>query len=141
VLLAGGGRPLASRDDYATLLAQLAPGDRVTLQMWEGGQTREVTVRATRPPDDLGTQVLLRFVGITLAERGKRVVVSRVVQGSRGDEAGLAVGDVVLQVNGEHVVSIAEIDRIVGRGYTRSSLLLVVQRGPFAYQLPFPLSS
>jgi S1-C subfamily serine protease len=141
VLLAGGGRPLASRDDYATLLAQVAPGDRVTLQVREGAQTREVSVRATRPPEDLGTQVLLRFVGIGLAERGKRVVVNRVVHGSPADEAGLATGDVVLQVNGERVASIAEVDRVVGRGYTRSSLLLVIQRGPFAYQLPFPLSS
>ncbi|MCJ7441057.1 MAG: trypsin-like peptidase domain-containing protein [Thermoanaerobaculaceae bacterium] len=141
VLLAGGGRSLSSRDDYATLLAQLAPGDRVTLQVGESGQTREITVRATRPPEDVGEQVLLRFVGIKLVERGKSVVVSRVVQGSPAAEAGLAAGDVVLQVNGERVGSIAEIDRIVGRGYTRSSLLLAIQRGAYAYQLPFPLSS
>jgi S1-C subfamily serine protease len=64
-----------------------------------------------------------------------------VVQGSPAAEAGLAAGDVVLQVNGERVGSIAEIDRIVGRGYTRSSLLLAIQRGAYAYQLPFPLSS
>jgi serine protease Do len=141
VLLAAGGKPIATRDDYATLLAQLAPGDRVTLQVREGDQTREITLRATRPPEDVGEEVLARFVGITLTERGKRLVVARVVSGSRADDAGLAPGDVILQVNGERVGSITEVNRIVAREYTRSSLLLVVQRGPFAYQLPFPLPS
>ena len=140
VLLEGGGRPLASRDEYATLLAQLAPGDRVTLRVAEGGQTREVSLRATRPPEDLGEQLLLRFVGIRLAERGGRVVVARVVGGSDAERAGLAGGDFVLQVNGERVSTVAEVDRVLAREHTRSSVLLVVGRGPFAYQLPFALS-
>jgi len=141
LLVAGGERPLESRDDYSTLVAQLAPGDRVTLQVAEGDRTREVTMRATRPPEDIGEQVLARFVGIKLVERGKRLVVNRVVQGSRAEDAGLAPGDVVVQVNGEGVGSLAEVNRVVARGYTRSSLLLVIQRGRFAYQLPFPLPS
>ena len=141
LLVAGGERPLESRDDYSTLVAQLAPGDRVTLQVAEGDRTREVTMRATRPPEDIGEQVLARFVGIKLVERGKRLVVNRVVQGSRAEDAGLAPGDVVVQVNGEGVGSLAEVNRVVARGYTRSSLLLVIQRGRFAYQLPFPLRS
>jgi serine protease Do len=141
LLVAGGERPLESRDDYSTLVAQLAPGDLVTLQVAEGQRTREVTMRATRPPEDIGEQVLARFVGIKLVERGKRLVVNRVVQGSRAEDAGLAPGDVVVQVNGEGVGSLAEVNRVVARGYTRSSLLLVIQRGRFAYQLPFPLPS
>jgi len=141
LLVAGGERPFESRDDYSTLVAQLAPGDRVTLQVAEGDRTREVTMRATRPPEDIGEQVLARFVGIKLVERGKRLVVNRVVQGSRAEDAGLAPGDVVVQVNGEGVGSLAEVNRVVARGYTRSSLLLVIQRGRFAYQLPFPLPS
>jgi S1-C subfamily serine protease len=67
--------------------------------------------------------------------------VNRVVQGGAADGAGLAAGDVVLQVNGERGESIVEVNRIVAREHTRSSLLLVIQRGPFAYQLPFPLPS
>ena len=141
VLLRGGGRPLAGRDDFATLLAQIAPGDRVTLGVAQGGGAREVTLRATRPPDDVGERVLARFVGIRLAQRGRRLVVSKVRGGSPADDAGLAEGDVLLQVNGEKVGSVEDVDRVVGREYTRSSLLLVIQRGPFAYQLPFSLSS
>ena len=67
--------------------------------------------------------------------------MSRVVGGSAADTAGLEDGDVVLQINGEKVASVEDLNRIVGREYTRSSLLLVIQRGAFAYQLPFSLSS
>jgi serine protease Do len=141
VLVRGGGRPFAGRDDFATLLAQVAPGDRVTLAVAQDGTTREVTLRATRPPDDVGEQVLARFVGIKLAQRGRRLMVGKVVTGSPADDAGLERGDVLLQVNGEKVGSVGDVNRVVGREYTRSSLLLVIQRGPFAYQLPFSLSS
>jgi serine protease Do len=141
VLIAGGGRLLTSRDDYATLLAQVAPGDRVKFRVVDGATTREITVRASNPPEDVGEQVLSRFVGIRLVQRGTRVVVNRVVSGSPADDAGLVIGDVVIQVNGERVSTVAEVNRIVGREHTRSTLLLVVQRGPFAYQLPFSLSS
>ena len=141
VIVAGGGRSLASRDDYATLLAQLAPGDQVALKVLEGGNAREVSLRAARPPADLGELVLARFVGVRLGEQGQRVVVRSVVAGSPAEEAGLARGDVLLQVNGQRITTIADLDKILAREHTRSSLLLVVQRGPFAYQLPFPLSS
>ena len=141
VLLAGNGRAITGRDDFTTLLAQLAPGNQATFELAGRGGPRAVTMRATRPPSDLGEQVLQRFVGVGLTERGGRVVIGRVASGSRADEAGLARGDVVLQVNGQRVASVAEIDRIVARQYARSSLLLVIQRGAFAYQLPFPMSS
>jgi serine protease Do len=141
VIVAGNGHPLASRDDFATLVAQVAPGDHVTLQLAEGARTREVSLRAVRPPADLGERVLERFVGVRLAVEGRRVVVERVRRDSPAADAGLARGDVVLQLNGGRVNSVAEIDKILARDHTRSSLLLVVQRGAFAYQLPFPLSS
>ena len=140
VLVEGNGRPVGSRDDFATLVAQLAPGDRLTLRIAGRDGVREFAVRATRPPDDLGERLLLRFVGIRLEERGKGLVVGSVTAHSPAADAGLEAGDAVVQVNGERTTTLAEVNRVLGRDHTRSSLLLVVQRGRFAYQLPFPLS-
>jgi S1-C subfamily serine protease len=139
VLLEGNGRPIGSRDDFATLVAQLAPGDRLTLRVAGADGAHDYTLRATRPPERIGEDILLRSVGIRLEERAKRLVVSKVVQGSEAAEAGLEAGDAVLQVNGERITTLAEVNRVLGRDHTRSSLLLVVQRGRFAYQLPFSL--
>ena len=140
VVLAGNSKPIAGRDDYATLLAQLAPGDRVTLEVADRASSRLVELRATTPPADLGELVLFRFMGLKVATRGTQVVIARVAPGSRADEAGVSDGDAVLQVNGERVRSVEDVNRVVGREYTRSSLMLVVGRGPYAYQLPFPMS-
>jgi serine protease Do len=139
-LLAGNDRPFQSRDDFATLVAQLAPGDRVTLRVATGGTTRDVSLRAERPPADLGERVLARFVGVRVAERRDRIVVSTLTPRSPADEVGLETGDVVLRINGERIASLEDVNRIVARDHTRSSILLVVQRGGLAYQLPFALS-
>ncbi len=139
VLLEGNGRPIGSRDDFATLVAQLAPGDRLTLSVAGIDGAHDYSLRATRPPERLGEAILERSVGLRLEERGRRLVVSKVVPGSEAAEAGLEAGDAVLQVNGERIATLAEVNRVLGRDHTRSSLLLVVQRGRFAYQLPFSL--
>ena len=140
VLRSANGRSLASRDDYATAVAQLAPGDRVTFVIEGDGSTQSVALQATRPPSNVGEQVLSRFVGIRLAVRGTGLEVGRVASGTPGDEAGLAAGDGVRAINGETVKTLADVNRVLARDYTRSSVLLVVQRGAFAYNLTFPLT-
>jgi serine protease Do len=135
------GRLLDSREDYGTLVAQLAPGETVALRLDARGNHRDVKVRATRPPDDVGEQVLTRFVGIQVVVRRGGVTVSRVEPDSAADRAGLASGDGVLQIDGQAVKSVADVNRILARDHTRSSILLVIERGPFAYHLTFPLLS
>jgi serine protease Do len=141
MLVAGNGRLITSRDDFATLVAQIAPGDEIALRLGDAGREREVRLRAVAPPEDVGELILARIVGLRLQERGQRVVVARVASGSAADQAGLAPGDVVLRINGEEVTSLVALNRILARDQTRSSLLLLIGRGPFAYQLPFSLSS
>jgi serine protease Do len=139
VIVGGNGRQIASRDDFATLLAQLAPGDRVTLSLAERTGKRDVELRAARPPADLGERILEVFVGVELGTRRGRLAVTRVLPDSPAERTGLETGDVIAQINGERVSNVEEANRVLARGHTRSSVLLVVQRGSFAYQLPFPL--
>lgn len=141
VLVTGNGRPLATRDDYATLLAQTSPGEQVVLEVAEETGRSTVRVRAERAPEGIGEQVLARFVGIQIAERGQGLIVTRVTPGSAAEEAGLRAGDTLLSLNGQRVRDIGEINRLLTRDHTRSSLLLMVGRGRFAYNLTFPLAS
>jgi serine protease Do len=140
-LLSGNGREFSSRDDFVTMLAQVAPGERVTLRVADASGERDVTLRSTRPPDDLGERILATFVGVRVGEKGNRLVVREVSANSAAAEVGLEAGDVIIRVNGEPVQTLEQVNRILAREYTRSSLLLVIQRGRYAYQLPFSLSS
>jgi len=139
VLAAADRRPLTTRDDYGTLLAQLAPGDSVTFDVVGDAGKRSVELRAVRPPDDVGEQVLATFVGLQLRERDGKVAVVGVQPSSAAEDAGLDRGDLILQINGQPVKSLADVNRVVARDHSRSSVLLVVQRGRFAYHLTFPL--
>lgn len=140
VLVSGNGRPLATRDDFATLLAQTSPGESITLEVAEAGVPRSLRVRAGRAPEDVGELMLARFVGIQLTEQAQRLVVTRVARGSAADGAGLQAGDTVLGVNGERVRELTEVNRLLARDHSRSSLLLMIGRGRFAYNLTFPLA-
>ena len=140
VLLGGNGRTFASRDDYLTVLAQVGAGERITLQVAGEAGPRDVTVRAASLPADLGQQLLATFVGIRIAVRRQGVAVDRVLSGGPAEEVGMDAGDIILQVNGEPVESLADVNRILGRDHMRSSVLLVIQRGRYAYQLPFRLA-
>lgn len=140
VLLSGNGRAFASRDDFATFLAQVAPGERVELEVQEGSGSRRLTLRATTPPRDLGEQLLARYVGLKLAVRRGWVVVQKVLAGSPADEAGFAAGDVLLGINGQRVRTLEEVNEILTREYLRSSVLLAIGHGGFQFHFTFRLA-
>lgn len=140
VLLSGNGRAFASRDDFATLLAQVAPGERVELEVRQGSGNRKVSLRASTPPPDLGEQLLARYVGLKLAFRRGWVVVQKVLAGSPADEAGFTAGDVLLGVNGQRVRSLSDVNEILTRDYLRSSVLLAIGHGGFQYHFTFRLA-
>ncbi|MCX7894336.1 MAG: trypsin-like peptidase domain-containing protein [Thermoanaerobaculum sp.] len=140
VILSGNGRALASRDDFATLLAQVAPGERVELELAEGASSRRLSLRATTPPENLGEQLLLRYVGVRLTARRGWVVVQKVLPNTPAEEAGFTAGVVLLAVNGQRVQSLQEVNKILTRDYLRSSVLLVIGHEGFQYHFTFRLA-
>ncbi len=140
VLLSGNGRAFASRDDFATLLAQVAPGERVELEVRQGSGSRKVTLRASTPPGNLGEQLLARYVGLRLASRRGWVVVQKVLPNTPADEAGFSAGDVLLGINGQRVRTLDDVNDILTRDYLRSSVLLAIGHGGFQYHFTFRLA-
>ncbi|MFN3412778.1 MAG: trypsin-like peptidase domain-containing protein [Thermoanaerobaculum sp.] len=140
VLVSGNGRPFASRDDFATLLAQVAPGERVELEVRQGSGSRKLTLRTSTPPANLGEQLLARYVGLRLASRRGWVVVQKVLPNSAADEAGFSAGDVLLGLNGQRVRTLEDVNDILTRDYLRSSVLLAIGHGGFQYHFTFRLA-
>ncbi len=139
LLTAVDGRPVTSREDLSTAYYSVPPSTSLLLELRRGKETLKFAVAAIRPPVGMGLRILERAVGLRIElERGRLVVVG-VAQGSAGFERGLEPGDVVLGANGNEVADPEALGREVLRGYDRGGLLLVVQRGRFAYNLSFPL--
>ncbi|MGQ9494860.1 MAG: trypsin-like peptidase domain-containing protein [Thermoanaerobaculaceae bacterium] len=140
VLISGNGRSFTSRDDFATLLAQLTPGEAAELEILRGKSSRKVTLRAATPPKNLGEQLLARYVGMRLAPGRRFVTIQQVLSGSPADGIGLSPGDLLLGINGQRVRDLDAVNEILTRDYLRSSVLLAIGHGGFEYHFTFRLA-
>jgi serine protease Do len=133
------GRPVAAREDLSTAYYSVPAGTNLLLELRRGKETVKYAVAAIRPPQGMGLRLLENSVGLRVEVQRGRLVVAGVSRGSAADERGLEPGDVVLGANGNEVGDAEALGREVLRGFDRGGLLLVVQRGRFAYNLSFPL--
>jgi predicted metalloprotease with PDZ domain len=110
----------------------------MTLQTASG--TRTVTISGQAPPADYGVRLLRDELGITLREarRGMRITVAD-PQGAAA-RAGLETGDTLLALNGTEVQSVDDVNDVLKRDHSRTTLWMVVGRGSWQYTLTFPLS-
>ena len=139
VIVAAGGHPVASREDVTTTLYTVASGSPVELEVHRAGHTLRVSVRAARPPQGLGLDVLERTVGLAVDPGRGGLTIRQVASGSPAAERGLRPGDVVLGANGQRTDTAEALGREILRGLDRGGVLLSVQRGRYVYTLDFAL--
>ena len=139
LLTAVDGRAVDSREDLSTAYYSVPPATSLLLELLRGKEKLKFAVAAIRPPVGMGLRLLERSVGLRVELQRGRLVVVGVARGSAAFERGLEAGDVVLGANGNEVADPEALGREVLRGFDRGGLLLVVQRGRFAYNLSFPL--
>jgi Do/DeqQ family serine protease len=141
VITAVAGRPVDSREAFSTATATLAPGQSVKLTVNRDGADRTVDVRAGEPPADLGLRILQEIAGLRVADENRSVIVDEVISRSRAAEVGLTSGDLIVGVNGTEVSDTRQLNSQLIAGADRSSIVLTVARGRYAYNVTFPMGS
>jgi len=139
LLVAVGGQPLSAREDLTTAFSSVAPGTPLLVEVRRFEATLRFAVAAVRPPRELGLAVLRSALGLSVAAAGDALAIERVEPRSRAARAGLARGDLVLAANGQRLRDLEQLGHEVLRAVDRGSLLLVVGRGRYAYNLNLPL--
>jgi serine protease Do len=139
VIVAASGHPVASREDVTTTLYTVAAGSPVELEVHRGNRTLRVNLRAARPPQGLGLEVLRQSVGLSVDEGRGGLAIQRVTNGSPAAQRGLRPGDVILGANGQRTDTTEALGREILRGLDRGGVLLSVQRGRYVYTLDFAL--
>lgn len=139
IVLSVQGQPVSSREDVTTALYSVPVGTPLSLEIRRGDQTLQLRLQPERPPQGLGLRILEQEIGVSVAESRGTLVVNRVIRGSPADRKGLRPGDLVLGANGQGVRRGEDLGQEVLRGFERGGLLLVIQRGRYAYHLGFPL--
>jgi serine protease Do len=139
VVVAVDGRAVLAREDVSTAYYSVPPATPVLLELRRGNQTLRLAVAAERPPRGLGLAVLRRATGIEVGRASGGLILERVERGSFAERAGLRSGDRVLAANNQRVEDPEALGREVLRAVDRGTLLLVVGRGRYAYNLNLPL--
>jgi serine protease Do len=139
VITAFNGAAVDSREGLNTTLATAPAGRAARLTVNRSGSRQEISLTPAEPPTDLGLRILREVSGLEVTSSRGAVMVDAVERGSRGDEVGLAPGDIIVAVNGVEVATMEEINTQLTRSADRASIVLAVARGRYIYTLTFPM--
>ncbi|MBT0964133.1 DegQ family serine endoprotease [Denitromonas iodatirespirans] len=137
VILKLNGERITNSNELPPKVAAMAPGSKITLQVWRKGETRDISVTlgaqaaeevasADTPAADHGRLgVAVRPLNADEAAQLKAkggVVVLQVAGAAK--RAGIQPGDVVLAVNGQPVADVAALQRMISGADKHVALLI-----------------
>jgi serine protease Do len=150
VVLKINGAPVQRATELPPRIADIAPGTRVSLQVWRQGQpvTLEVAVGELKlPPLPATASPAASQEGLGLSVRPLSPREARAIKESSGllveavsgpaAHAGMQPGDVILAVNGEPVATVEKLRTLTKKSGNRAALL--VRRGEEKVFLPLSL--
>jgi S1-C subfamily serine protease len=133
-------KAIDSQEAFETLLSTRGPGRTMKVVLKDGSGSRTVTLSGQAPPADYGIRLLRDELGISVrdARRGLRITI--VDPKGAATRAGLESGDSLLALNGTEVKEVEDVNKILQRDHSRTTLWMVVGRGSWQYTLTFPLN-
>jgi serine protease Do len=145
IIVEFNGKPVPKSHDFPGVIADIAPGQKMTLKYFRDKKELSVGVRIGELPDendanqpseardpDLGLRVqritpeAARRLGLSSA---KGVLVVEVQPGSPADLVGIEPADVIREVNQRAVTNVKDFERATRQGRRGDRILLLVQRG------------
>jgi serine protease Do len=132
-------KPVDSEEAFETALSTRGPGHAMRLVLQNSAGQRTLTLSGQAPPADYGIRSLREDLGITVrdARRGLRITI--VDPKGAAARAGLETGDSLLALDGTEVNGVEDVNKILQRDHSRTTLWMVVGRGSWQYTLTFPL--
>lgn len=144
VIVSLSGVEVADESGLKYLAATKAPGENMVFEFYRGGRKLSGNGAATVPPGDSSAakQISGRtsFAGLSVAvlnpaladEKGldpfaKGLIVTAMEAGSLAERAGFQVGDLILEINSEPLVSVAALESKLGTG--RAAPVTIVRGG------------
>jgi serine protease Do len=133
------GTPIDSREAFETALSTRGPGRPMRVVLRGSNGERTITVQGQAPPSNIGVQILRDQLGIAVSPVRGGLRINVVDRNGQAAERGIESGDLLLTLNGTRVPGVEEVNRVFQRDYNRTTILMEVGRGRFAYTLTFPL--
>jgi len=131
--------PIDSQESFETALSTRGPGRPMKLVVRNGSADRTVTISGQDPPADYGMRVL-RELGMSIRPASRGLRISIVDGHSAAAQAGLETGDTLLALNGAAVADAEDVNKVLARDQSRTTLVMIVGRSAWEYTLTFPLN-
>jgi S1-C subfamily serine protease len=140
VVLAVEGAPVFTAQELIASIQRSGPGDWVTVSIQRGRSERDLTVRLVEKPSGEKFKVREGWIGTETidlppllrqhfgAPEDAGVMVSRVFEGSPAESAGILVGDVIFDIDGERVYTRGRYQRRVRGGGVGNTLEITLSR-------------
>lgn len=150
ILLEVNGKKLKKTSDLTMAVAGASPGSKMTFKILRDGKTlnkdvilgnRKSMDNATDSYSNSGSTTLSDY-GVTLSEltdqfKNKNkipsgmggVLVSNVIQGSKANQSGLEIGDIIFKINNKKINSIEELTKFLDNNRERENYFFVYRKG------------
>ncbi len=137
-IVAVDSTPIDSEESFETALSTHGPGRPMKIVLKGGSGERTVNLSGQDPPADYGVRIL-RGLGMSVRPARGGLRISIVDARGAAAHAGLESGDTLLALNGTAVADTDDINKVLSRDQSRTTLVMVVGRGSWEYTLTFPL--
>ena len=143
VIVEFDGQKVDDVSDLTNFAAVTPPGSEATLKIIQDGKEKTVTVKLQEFPEqrsDIDEQVR-ENLGLTVKQltpnivkrfnidQNEGVIIADVLQGSPAGEAGLKVGDIVLEINKKQIKTLADYSDALKDVKAGDTALFLVKRG------------
>jgi len=146
-----GTRKILSQNDFNTAISNISAGEAVTINLWRGGETREISVKSSSFPQELALELAHNLLGIMVKNLSKKnrliykthtqdgVVITEVNRSSYLAGIGARPGDVIRQMDELTIKNINDFKKAVIKYRKKKSLLIVLQRQDQLYNITVKL--
>jgi len=151
VLLAVGAKKIADLNDYLAVTKTVTAGETIETQVWRSGQNRTFAIKTRLFPIEQADRLAWSLLGVrvqdlTLKNRKDfRIVtkegamISEVRAGTSLARVGARAGDVIRQIDDLGVSNTEDFNKAIVKFRTKSSLVLLIQRGEQGYYVTVSL--
>jgi len=155
VITAVNGKEISDSRELARLIAGMSPGASATVKVWRSGQDKTIELTLGKLPDKSNSKAAtpqlprqqrgakVPPLGLSVAPRAGTtgIVIAGVDPDSIAAEQGLQPGDVIVEVAGKRLSSLADLrNAIKAAQKTKHSLLLRIKSGEAAKFVALTLS-
>lgn len=128
------GEAVSNAEVLRSVVSSTRPGREIAVRVSRGSRMLDMTVRPRAAPIDVlfsqSWPALPREVGVIFAPGEGPLTITEIVPGSPGERAGLKVGEVVTEVDGERVREFSDFYRaLVARGILEGARVPMRVRG------------